>query len=501
MNRKQNRIVRIVAIVLAVLLGLSAVVSALLSIAYAEEQPADIIPTCELTIEYLGEEQALRMSQRLVYTNTSDVILDRVVFYAPANLFRRQTALPYEAESLNAILPNGFLPGGIDLVSVSADGAACDWGYMGENEMYLRVSCQLAPGESCTFDFAYYLLLTQNNAFLGISETDWRLSNFYFAPAALDANNSFILNQPLSFTRYMDVPAMDFSVYFTMPQSLTLSGTGTAEKIETEGAAVWTVHAENVHDLALHLSTYTEKAVQSSSGVQLRAFTNVRGAADKMLAYASEAIDICESWLGDFPYRELDLTQAQYGLNSLNHTACIWLNGDFLKSDSLELRLCIYRFIAQQYFGTAAWVHPSSDAWLSDSISEYLSYLILEAIEGHDAYLEALNENVVDSLQLTIPGGLNVTSDASLLSNYEYDVIIRNRGAVVFHELRTSMGTEDMLAGLRLFYEKGLQTDVLSEMDLVNALDAASGASWEKFLTDWVFNVGDYVEQDIDWLD
>ena len=33
------------------------------------------------------------------------------------------------------------------------------------------------------------------------------------------------------------------------------------------------------------------------------------------------------------------------------------------------------------------------------------------------------------------------------------------------------------------------------------ALDAASGGDWEDFLTDWVFNVGDYVNQTIDWLD
>ena len=38
-------------------------------------------------------------------------------------------------------------------------------------------------------------------------------------------------------------------------------------------------------------------------------------------------------------------------------------------------------------------------------------------------------------------------------------------------------------------------------MDLVRCLDETSGGSWEKFLTDWVFNIGDYVDQTIDWLD
>ena len=63
------------------------------------------------------------------------------------------------------------------------------------------------------------------------------------------------------------------------------------------------------------------------------------------------------------------------------------------------------------------------------------------------------------------------------------------------------MGRESLIAGLRRFYEKGLESEVLTEMDLVDALDEASGGSWEKFLTDWAYNVGDYVNQEIDWLD
>lgn len=500
MNRKQHRIVRIIAIILAALLGLSAVVSALLSFAYAEGGDENAIQ-CEMTIEYLGEEQALRMSQRIVYTNVSDVALDRVIFYAPANLFRRQEALPYEADVLGDVLPGGFYPGGIELAGVQVDGEACDWGFQGDEEMFLRVSCALAPGQSCTFDFQFYLLLTHNAAFLGVSETDWRLSDFYFTPAALDENNAFILNTALSFTRYIDTPAMDFTVYVVLPESLALCGTGVQQKSEIEGAALWTITAEGVHDFALQLNTYTEKTQESASGVQISAFTDVRGAANEILEAAVQAIDVCESWFGAFPFEQLDFAQAEYALDALNHSGCLWLSRDLLKNGGRELKLCIYSFIARQYFGCTAWVHPSADAWLSDSVAEFLGYLILEELEGNDAYLQAINEDLVDSLQLTIPGGLYVTSDASLFTAYEYDIIIRNRGAVVFHELRTAMGREDLISGLRRFYEMGLERDVLTEMNLVEALDAASGHSWEMFLTDWVFNIDEYVNQEIDWLD
>ena len=72
---------------------------------------------------------------------------------------------------------------------------------------------------------------------------------------------------------------------------------------------------------------------------------------------------------------------------------------------------------------------------------------------------------------------------------------------MVLHELREAMGLENLLAGLRRFHEMGLDGHVLTEMDFVAALDAATGESWEDFLTDWAFNVGDYASQTIDWFE
>ena len=148
-----------------------------------------------------------------------------------------------------------------------------------------------------------------------------------------------------------------------------------------------------------------------------------------------------------------------------------------------------------------AYVEPAADAWLSDSACGYLSYLMLEDAKGHDAFLEAVNRDWVSKLQMTVPGGLNVSSDAALFNANEYDVIVRTRGAVVFHELREAMGRDALLAGLAGFFHMGEDGRTLTEMDLVTALDAATGGDWEAFLTEWLFNVGEYVNQTIDWYE
>ena len=500
MNKKQQRIVRTIAIILAILLAGSAVISAIISLAYAEEA-APTANEMTLTMEYLGEAQALRTSQRLVYTNESTRTLDRVIFYVPANLFRRQSSLPYDGGHLLAAFPDGYLPGGADLTGVQVDGEAADYGFQGESEMYLRVACALAPGESCAFEFEYYLLLTENEAFLGASDDGWRLSGFYFAPASLDDAGEFILNLPLAFTEYADCPAMNVRATIDLPDGFLLAATG-AETCESGEGRVnrWTIAADHVRDFAMAFGRRYREYAREANGVTLRCLTNVRRAADGVLAVAAGAVEACEAWFGPFPCDQLDIVQADTAEDPLRHTGCLWLSESLLR-DSDARDFAIRAFVAQQYFGRRTGGRPSSDAWLSDAVSEYLGYLLLEEAEGQNAYLSALNENLVSSLQLTIPGGLNVTSDASLFTEDEYQIVVRDRGAAVFHELRTAMGREDLIDGLRLFYEKGLDGRVLTEMDLVDALDEASGGSWEAFLTDWVFNVGDYVNQNIDWLD
>jgi aminopeptidase N len=180
-------------------------------------------------------------------------------------------------------------------------------------------------------------------------------------------------------------------------------------------------------------------------------------------------------------------------LGSLNYPGLVLIRDI---TDEMALRFCV----AQQYFGMAAYAEPSADAWLSDAVSNYVSYLMLEDADGHDAFVKAINRDWVGALQLTIPGGLRVTSDAALFTAKHYDIVVKIRGAVVLHELREAMGLEDLLKGLRAFYELGRDGRTLTEGDFVDCMDAVTGRSWRDFLTDWVFNVGDYVNQPIDWL-
>ena len=500
MGNRNKRWIRILAIALALLLAGGVVFSALFS-SLAEDAGRD---RYEITAEYMPQEQALRVEQRLIYTNRTPDRLGAVCFYAAGNLFRRFGALSDDADELAALFPEGFAPGGADVRSVRFDGADADYGFQGENEAALRVACDLAPGQTGTFEFEYYLLLTRCAAFQGVGDTDVRLSAFCFQPGAYDeAYGEFRLNAPLSFTRWLHAGAADYDVTLAIPENCALAATGEEELVRTEGGvSTWRVRAQNAREFAFSFGKrWRESARETASGVRVRALTRARGANGRILDAAVRAVEQCEEWFGPFPVRQLDVCQSDYPLGAMNFPGAIWLTPALAESGGEALDVALRFCIAQQVFGLDAYVEPSADAWLSDSVSEYVAGLLLEAGEGRDAFLQAANRDWVDALQLTIPGGLSVTSDARLFDRYSYDIVVRARGAVVMHELRLAMGLEPFLAGLKAFRELGADGRTLTEMDFVRAMDAASGGDWEAFLTDWVFNVGEYVNQTIDWFE
>ena len=463
------------------------------SVQYSIRKKNGEIEECSITIGAASIEEALaKADTHLVELTKAGIATDAAVW---------DIGIIAEPDDLEAVFFAGYAPAGIDLRGVQRDGEEADYGFQGEAETSLRVACDLAPDESCTFEFDYYLLLMRCGAFQGVGDTDVRLSAFCFIPAVYDARyGEFVLTKPIPHARWLHCDAADFAADVSLPEGYVLAGTGTAKRGVGNR---WRVEAENARDFALSFGKrWRTFEGESASGVIVRVYTNVRGAGRRALNAAITAIDRCEDWFGAFPAREFEIVQSDHPLGELNFTGVAWLPNDMFAARNADKLAQRIRFcVAQQYFGLSAYVEPSADAWMSDAVSEYVACLLLEAEAGRDKFLATVNRDWVSALQQTVPGGLRVTSDAALFTAGSYDIVVRIRGAVVLHELRLAMGLDSLIAGLATFYQMGQDGRTLTEMDFVSALDAATGGSWTDFLTDWLFNVGDYVQQDMEWYE
>ena len=484
MNKRKKQLARILALLLAVLLVLGTIASIVFGHAHGEETATR--DEIALELEFFEEEQALQIRQRLRYTNRTGKHLDRVEFSVYANMFRRVTALMYEADVWQDVFPAGNAPGGVEFSRILVDGRSADWGMMGEEELFLRVACDLADGQTCEFTFEYTLLLTQNAASLGVGAMGWRLRGFYIQPLKYEYGE-FVAPEPLQHANYVYADRADYALTVTLPERYLLAGPGEITSVDNgDGTRTWTLAADNIRELCLSVGMrWREYSAETSSGTRLRLLANTRDA-QKTLDMALETLEVYENWFGPLD-GDVTIAQSDYALGTLSLPGILWANEAAL-SDAMALRGAL----ARQFFGYGAYPMPTEDAWLADSVSAYAACLALKEAEGESAFLEYLNGEILPEAQYTLPGGVEVTSSAAILTAAEYESLILGRGALVMHETCAAMGEETFLAALRLFYQRGLAMDVVGEYDFVDALDDASGGDWEAFLTDWLFNVADY---------
>ena len=484
MNKRKKQLARILALLLAVLLVLGMIASIVFGHAHGEETATR--DEIALELEFFEEEQALQIRQRLRYTNRTGKHLDRVEFSVYANMFRRVTALMYEADVWQDVFPAGNAPGGVEFSRILADGRSADWGMMGEEELFLRVACDLAEGQTCEFTFEYTLLLTQNAASLGVGAMGWRLRGFYIQPLKYEYGE-FVAPAPLQHANYVYADRADYALTVILPERYLLAGPGEITSVDNgDGTRTWTLAADNIRELCLSVGMrWREYSVETASGTRLRLLANTRDA-QKTLDMALETLEVYENWFGPLD-GDVTIAQSDYALGTLSLPGILWANEAAL-SDAMALRGAL----ARQFFGYGAYPMPTEDAWLADSVSAYAACLALKEAEGESAFLEYLNGEILPEAQYTLPGGVEVTSSAAILTAAEYESLILGRGALVMHETCAAMGEETFLAALRLFYQRGLAMDVVGEYDFVDALDDASGGDWEAFLTDWLFNVADY---------
>lgn len=507
---KKNTMKRILALILVAALILTMIISVVVSSissqgdshrGHSHAQAEEILRNrYTMDIELIEDQQALRVSQRLDFYNDTGDSLDRVMFSLYGNMFRRQLTVMYEDQDA---MPWGYTPGGVEFRSVKVNGQSADWGLSGEGEYFMRVACDLRPGEECAFEFEYDVLLSENAAFLGVGGADWRLSGFY-PTVCVYTDGIWEANTPVQHSRYTLTHAADYDVTLTLPENYDVAATGREEIISAEdGVCVWSIHAENIREFAVSCGRAWRKySAETDSGVEISVYSASRLGGPKALEMAVEAVNLYEDWFGEFPMEQLDIAESGYGLEKLPFAGCLWIEKSLFEAGNRdELRYAVRLGLAEQYFGLAVYADPTADSWLCAAVCEYITYLAWEEIEGESAFLQRLNRRMVPSLQVTVPGDLYVVTDAALFTQAQYDVVVRDRGAAVMHEFRVAAGREAFISAMAAYYAGCRDLDIVTEMDFLRSINGATGKDWEEFLTELLFNIDEYSNQTIEWFE
>ncbi len=493
--------IRIVALALAGLLLLGVIFSA--TAVFAEEAPAN--DRYDLHLEVMPDAQTVQVTQTIDYTNRTGRALRSMMFSVYANCLRRQSTVPVEDALFSDAFPAGYAPGGVDFMRVQVNGKDAEWGMQGEGELFMRVECSLQPGETAQFGFEYYVLLPEYSGAMGVGDLGWRLTNFYPSPAVWDEYlEDFPLNDYTAVIEPMHSGAADFHVTMTLPETYHLAAPGQVNALpDGEGMVDYEINAEDIRELALIFSRKTfEREAAAASGAKVRVLANTTGAAQRILDAALPAMNWLEETFGAYPWPALTIIETDYIYEGAAYPGVIQISKGLtgpMQGGELEDEIVL--LCMKQYFSGIVGSSRSRAPWLSEAVSSFVRLLYFEEKNGYNDFMKRLNAQVLPALNITIPGGVTVDSEAGrFTSRMEFELAVVDRGVAVLYEMRQAMGEEIFLDGLRAYVEAGW-LDNTTASDFLAAMNTVSGSRWDEYLYGQMHTIDDYVGMGLEWFE
>lgn len=499
-NRNTGKMSRIVALVLAGLLIFSALLSAVLSVAYAGQEE-DGRTQYHISACMLYEEQAIRCEQTTVYTNRTGEKLSQLFFTCYLNALRRETTLPFDDADLAAAFPEGYAPAGIQFSSVCVNGRQAVWGVQGDDESFVRVEVELEPGATAEVTMVYDMLLSVCGGFAGAGSFDWRLTNAFPTVCPWE-NGAFQTNGVLSVGRFSWADAADWQLELLTPEGWQVACSGAVRSSQAqEGWLRWESSIENARDLAVVIGRRYSVYSPESDG-RISVYANDADAAQAALQTAQRALVLYEEGFGEYPWESIDIVMSQYALGAKSAPGVLLLGRElFSLAQRDELEYTIALLLAQQYFGEMVGVDPYEEPWLCESLSGLCAMLYYAKEYGEQRMARELSARVQPTLGVTIPGGVAADSSAQYFnSRSEYETMLYGRGVAALVELYSAMGEEEFLEALGLYARGNAFAEGRIE-HFVAACDTASGAEWGRFLVDMLANIGSDGSMQTDWGD
>ncbi|MBQ3079775.1 MAG: hypothetical protein IJC48_07255 [Clostridia bacterium] len=445
----------------------------------------------EFEIQMLLDAQALSVKQRVTYRNDTGKTLSSILFSVYANAFRRESALPYDNDSLEAAFPYGYAPGGIEFREIYLDGEIAEWGIQGANETFISVACSLAPGETAVIEFYYVLLLTKNRAFLGAGDTDWRITNFYPSVCPYE-NGAFVTNPITRAGEFLYADPSDFTVYLTLPDGYIPAFNGNTSDLGTDETGrfrTYKTEIANARALAFAISRkFHILSAKTAYGTNVSVYGQDRSKMKDVLKEAVSTLENARESFGAYPRDSLSIALTDMQNETITSSGLIFMSSDADR----DLPLLTGSAVMKQYFGDIVMPNPGSEAWLAEAVSRYAWMLLIEKTEGERAFTRLLNAYVLPSLSVTIPGGLLPHMETMYFtSGSDYEAVVCARGCAVLNEIRFAMGNERFLSSIRTYYEDNSYKNPTTD-DLILSMNKSAGGQWQNAVYGWLNTVDEY---------
>jgi len=346
--------------------------------------------------------------------------------------------------------------------------------YERDNNSPLLLSVQLlgasTPGSKVSLTFDYSGPISNEN------DSPTRGVRF----ASVDKTSAYLL-LPSRWFPLTNYPANRYTGTFKIivPDSFAVAGTGKSDAPTmmpaigrgNAGQASYLFHCDTPAQVGSFVAGKLQLTPVDAEGYQISVYTAPAQAATAA-AYGNSLAHILSYFSDTFGQISdgTKLTVAQMPNGSLDGYSApgLLLVSERQWSSKPNDRI-LSRLAAGQWWGDHVQPASFADVWLSDGLSYYAAAMYAEQSDGVSGLNKALDDYAVGAL--TYEAGTPI-AEAQRLGPYsvQYDSIVENKGAMVFHMLRTELGDEAFTGLLRDFFkETNGKTATIDEFEKLTA--------------------------------
>jgi hypothetical protein len=431
-------------------------------------------PTYHIDLAISEDLTSITGRQEVLFTNTEEVPLERIVFRLYPNL----------------------LGGAIDITRLAVDGEPVDALLEAmDSVMTVPLAEPLPPGERAAISLEYEIEVptesSGNYGVFGLAEGVLALPHVYPILAVYDETGWNTEIPP----EYGDVVYADSGFYrvrVDAPQDLVLVTSGVeVAKSEAEGRTVREYAAGPMRDFYLAGSPDFVAEERQVQGVRVRS-TTLPG----LETGAANVLDFTESSLLDFgerysayPFAELDMVSTPTLALGVEYPGVVAMAQRMYPEDNLQYPLPMLEGVtahevAHQWFYSLVGNDQIDQPWLDESLAQYVTLLYFgdqygpPGAAGYRASLQGRWDQVGGE---PIPIGHPVGA----YTPAEYSGIIYGRGGLFFEAIADEIGQLALDQGLRAYAEQN-RYGIGTAQEMQAAFESACGCELDALFAAWV---------------
>ncbi len=205
-------------------------------------------------------------------------------------------------------------------------------------------------------------------------------------------------------------------------------------------------------------------------------------------AYLPFAIEAMEYWYGPYQWSRVGYALTSNG--AMEHPTNVAFN-DFLGNDgNPEVTMGVMAHeLAHHWWGDITTLTTAYDMWIKEGTAEYGRHLFMEYFFGKKTFIDVLKSNQLDVITTAHIRDDGYRALSGMPLDHTYGTTTYNKGAAVFHNLRTYLGDSLYRVGMQSILKKYAYSHL--DADQFQAqLEESTGMDLSCFFDDWIFSPG-----------